>query len=93
MTLKILIPKEPEGCKICREAMSVIFKDWTNPELIDVQKLILSEKTCAQLDDPSGCSKGVSAWWEMIAKILWNEGAAYNYCTKMDPGCIIPYLR
>ena len=93
MTLKILIPKEPEGCKICREAMSVIFKDWTNPELLSVQKLILSSKTCAQLDDPASCSKGVSSWWEIIAKIIWNEEAAYNYCTRIDPGCIIPYQR
>ena len=44
--------------------MGVIFKDWTNPELISVQKQILNGKTCPKLDDPEGCSKGVSIWWE-----------------------------
>ena len=73
--------------------MTAIFKDWTSPELISVQELVLSGKTCAQLDDPTGCSRNVSTWWEKIAKILWNEGAAHIYCTKMDPGCIIPYQR
>ena len=88
-----LIFKEPDGCQVCRDAMGGLFKQWTSPESISYQQNFLIEETCPQMPEPAGCSVGVLSWWEMIAKIIFSDGAAYFVCKGINSECDLPSTR
>ena len=85
--------QEPYGCEICREGLSVLFKDWTSPKQINSEQQVLIVDTCPHMPDPNKCSEGVESWWEKLAEIIFSDEAGFHYCNAMNANCTLSQVK
>lgn len=55
-------------------------------EIVQMQIQILEGTLCAHGQDPKGCNKGVEAWWDKIAQVLFNDAAVKPICDGLSEG-------
>ena len=80
-------PTEPEGCQTCRDAILVLFNDFTTDNSIMGQKSQLEHDICPSMADPNGCSAAIESWWGKIARIIFSDIEAAHVCFELDDQC------
>merc|ERR1712141_540685 len=73
------LPREPESCQQCRDALSQIFMDWASPETAKVEAKFLIENACPQMPDADICETNLLTWWEHVAAIIFSRFVIFSF--------------
>ena len=76
---------EPEECEGCRAGVGVIFSHLNGGSLDSIISLF-DQEICRHENHPGACIELVNTWWPVIAKIIYNEGAARKVCAALSEG-------
>ena len=90
----LIFQEEPESCATCRQGVSTIFKDWTDPSGTELdEELFLMDNACPQMPDIEICEEYVITWWEKISSLIFSETNAGHMCHEINPECEAPQKR
>merc|ERR1712062_209194 len=76
---------EPEECEGCCEGVGIIYSHLNGGSLDSIINLF-DQEICRHENHPGDCVELVNTWWPVIAKIIYNEGAARKVCAALSEG-------
>merc|ERR1711997_250572 len=85
-------PTEPVGCQMCRDAIMVLFNDFTTDNSIMGQKWQLEHDVCPSMPETNGCSAAIESWWGKIARVIFSDTGAAHVCFALDHQCALSPL-
>ena len=90
----IYLHKEPEDCSICKNGISVVFKDLAT-DAVEFEEQLLESRVCPlwTWTDPEACKIGISMFWKLIAGIVFSEKSVPLMCNAINPECEVPSMR
>ena len=79
---------EPEGCKICRYGVDIMWNHLRRGDNHEIQNL---NKFCdaSYIEDREICLLGIETWWPTLAGIIYGENTIPYVCHGLNIECNI----